>query len=76
MYGARPLRRALQRFVENPLAKMLLSGELEGGDTVTVDLADGSLSFRKAERPLLWWRSSMLEWVPRNRRAIHKLARL
>ena len=49
VYGARPLRRALQRFVENPLAKMLLSGELEEGDTVTVDLADGSLSFRKAE---------------------------
>ena len=49
VYGARPLRRALQRFVENPLAKMLLSGELEEGDAVTVDLEDGSLSFRKAE---------------------------
>ena len=49
VYGARPLRRALQRFVENPLAKMLLSGELEEGDAVAVDLEDGSLSFRKAE---------------------------
>ena len=52
-YGARPLRRALQRFVENPLAKMLLSGELEEGDAVTVDLEDGSLSFRKAEAALM-----------------------
>ena len=49
VYGARPLRRALQRFVENPLAKMLLAGELEEGDTITVDLEDGSLDFRKKE---------------------------
>ena len=49
VYGARPLRRALQRFVENPLAKMLLAGELEEGDAVTVDLQDGSLNFRREE---------------------------
>jgi ATP-dependent Clp protease ATP-binding subunit ClpA len=49
VYGARPLRRALQRFVENPLAKMLLAGELEEGDSVTVDLQDGSLNFRREE---------------------------
>ena len=47
VYGARPLRRALQRFVENPLAKMLLAGDLEEGDAVTVGLEGGSLSFRR-----------------------------
>ncbi len=49
VYGARPLRRALQRYVENSLAKMLLSGELEEGDTITVGLKNGSLDFRKKE---------------------------
>ena len=49
MYGARPLRRALQRYVENPLAKMLLAGELEEGDAITVGLEDGGLGFRKKE---------------------------
>jgi ATP-dependent Clp protease ATP-binding subunit ClpC len=47
VYGARPLRRALQRFVENPLAKMLLAGDLMEGDAVTVGLERGSLSFRR-----------------------------
>ena len=49
VFGARPLRRALQRYVENPLAKMLLAGELEEGDTITVGLEDGSLDFQKKE---------------------------
>ncbi len=49
VYGARPLRRALQRYVENPLAKMLLSGELEEGDAISVDLKEGSLDFQKKE---------------------------
>ena len=52
VYGARPLRRALQRYVENPLARMLLAGELEEGDTITVGLQDGSLDFhRKTAEP-------------------------
>jgi len=38
-FGARPLRRALQRFVENPLSKRILSGEFHEGDTVIVDAA-------------------------------------
>ena len=50
VYGARPLRRALQRFVENPLAKMLLSGELEEGESVTVGLDEGGLTFEKEEQ--------------------------
>ncbi len=47
-YGARPLKRALQRLVENPLALRLLEGEFAGGDSVLVDAADGELVFRKA----------------------------
>jgi ATP-dependent Clp protease ATP-binding subunit ClpB len=47
-YGARPLKRAIQRFVENPLALRLLEGDFEEGDTVRVDVADGELIFAKA----------------------------
>jgi len=47
-YGARPLKRALQRLVENPLALRLLEGEFEPGDTVVVDVRDGELVFEKS----------------------------
>jgi ATP-dependent Clp protease ATP-binding subunit ClpB len=47
-YGARPLKRALQRLVENPLALRLLEGEFAEGDTVRVEVTDGGLAFAKA----------------------------
>src|ERR671925_514437 len=47
-YGARPLKRALQRLVENPLALRLLEGEFAEGDTVRVDAEDEELVFEKA----------------------------
>jgi ATP-dependent Clp protease ATP-binding subunit ClpB len=47
-YGARPLKRALQRLVENPLALRLLEGEFAEGDTVRVDAQNGELAFEKA----------------------------
>jgi ATP-dependent Clp protease ATP-binding subunit ClpB len=47
-YGARPLKRAIQRQVENPLALRLLEGEFEEGDTVRVDVEDGELTFERA----------------------------
>jgi ATP-dependent Clp protease ATP-binding subunit ClpB len=47
-YGARPLKRSLQRLVENPLAMRLLEGEFAEGDTIRVDVADGELTFAKA----------------------------
>jgi ATP-dependent Clp protease ATP-binding subunit ClpB len=47
-YGARPLKRALQRLVENPLALRLLEGEFSDGDTVRVDARDGELVFERA----------------------------
>ncbi len=47
-YGARPLKRALQRLVENPLAMRLLESEFQDGDVVRVDVRDGDLVFEKA----------------------------
>jgi ATP-dependent Clp protease ATP-binding subunit ClpB len=47
-YGARPLRRALQRLVENPLARRVLAGDFVRGETVRIDAADGELTFAKA----------------------------
>ena len=48
-YGARPLKRAIQRLVENPLALRLLEGDFGDGDTIRVDAVDGELVFAKAE---------------------------
>jgi ATP-dependent Clp protease ATP-binding subunit ClpB len=47
-YGARPLKRAIQRLIENPLALRLLEGDFAEGDTVRVDVEDGELVFTKA----------------------------
>jgi ATP-dependent Clp protease ATP-binding subunit ClpB len=47
-YGARPLKRAIQRLVENPLALRLLEGDFADGDTIRVDAGDGELVFEKA----------------------------
>ena len=44
-YGARPLRRAIQRYVEDPLSDMLLKGELQNGQTIFVSLVDNELNF-------------------------------
>ena len=45
VFGARPLRRALQRYVENPLAKKLLSGEFSEGNHIEVTVVKGLLAF-------------------------------
>ena len=47
-YGARPLKRAIQRLVENPLALRLLEGDFAEGDTVRVDTRGDELVFEKA----------------------------
>jgi ATP-dependent Clp protease ATP-binding subunit ClpB len=47
-YGARPLKRAIQRMLENPLALRLLEGEFADGDTVRVDAQHGELVFERA----------------------------
>jgi ATP-dependent Clp protease ATP-binding subunit ClpB len=45
VYGARPLKRAIQQQLENPLAQAILSGQFGNGDTVRVDAEDGKLVF-------------------------------
>ena len=47
VYGARPLRRAVTRFLENPLSKGILSGEINSGDHVIVDAGTGGLVLTK-----------------------------
>ncbi len=51
-YGARPLKRAIQRLLENPLALRLLEGDFGEGDTVRVEAAGGELSFQTGVRHL------------------------
>jgi ATP-dependent Clp protease ATP-binding subunit ClpB len=45
MFGARPLKRTIQRRVQNPLAMKLLAGEFHDGDTIEVDAVDGGYTF-------------------------------
>jgi ATP-dependent Clp protease ATP-binding subunit ClpB len=45
VYGARPLKRALQQYLENPLAEKILDGTFAPGDTIQVDVEDGKLVF-------------------------------
>jgi ATP-dependent Clp protease ATP-binding subunit ClpB len=51
VYGARPLKRVIQRYLENPLAEQILAGKFLPGDSVQVSAADGELKLeRKAAR--------------------------
>jgi ATP-dependent Clp protease ATP-binding subunit ClpC len=45
MYGARPLRRAIQKYVENPISTKILQGEFKEGDTIAISLKEDNLSF-------------------------------
>ena len=49
VYGARPLRRAIQQQIVQPLALRLLQGDFHDGDTIVVDVRDGRLDFRRQE---------------------------
>ena len=49
VYGARPLRRAIQSRIEDPLAEKLLEGAFQAGDSVTVDYAEGVFRFDKPD---------------------------
>jgi len=51
VYGARPLRRAIQRYVENPLSTRILQGEFKEGDTVSIGLQEDNLNFTNHEKP-------------------------
>jgi ATP-dependent Clp protease ATP-binding subunit ClpB len=50
VYGARPLKRAIQRLLQDPLATLVLRGDFKAGDHVLVDVgSDGGLTFKKGE---------------------------
>jgi ATP-dependent Clp protease ATP-binding subunit ClpB len=49
-FGARPLKRLIQREIQDPLALLLLSGEATDGDTIVVEASGGGLALRVAER--------------------------
>jgi ATP-dependent Clp protease ATP-binding subunit ClpB len=52
VYGARPLKRAIQQSIENPLAQEILAGRFGPRDTVVIDAAAGAIVFRKeGEQP-------------------------
>jgi len=52
-YGARPLKRTIQRRLQDPLAMELLQGRFRAGDTVLVDVEDGEYHFSPAQEPSL-----------------------
>ena len=45
MFGARPLKRAVQRMLQNPLALAVLEGTFKEGDVIVADVQEGSLAF-------------------------------
>jgi ATP-dependent Clp protease ATP-binding subunit ClpC len=49
-FGARPMRRTIQREVDNQLSRLLLDGQIAAGQEVTVDVGDGGLTFAAHER--------------------------
>ena len=53
MYGARPLARAIQRHLENPLSKRILSGDFGPGSKIVVDVENDRLTFAESGIPML-----------------------
>jgi len=47
LYGARPLKRAIQQQIENPVSRLILEGQYGPKDTIVVDVRDGDLVFEK-----------------------------
>jgi ATP-dependent Clp protease ATP-binding subunit ClpB len=50
VYGARPLKRAIQSEIENPLAREILTGNFMAKDTVIIDYKAGKMTFSKATK--------------------------
>ena len=51
VYGARPLRRAIQRYIENPISTRILQSEFKEGDTIAIRVQEDSLSFAPVKTP-------------------------
>jgi ATP-dependent Clp protease ATP-binding subunit ClpB len=52
VYGARPLKRVIQKSLQDPLARLILEGRIQDGDEVRVDAGDGSLLINGNAVPL------------------------
>jgi ATP-dependent Clp protease ATP-binding subunit ClpB len=50
LFGARPLKRTIQNYIENPLAKLILSGTFSEGDVINVDIKDDEIKFLKKKK--------------------------
>jgi len=50
-FGARPIRRAIQRYIENPLSSEILEGKFKEGDTISIDYRDDKVVFEKQSGP-------------------------
>ena len=50
LFGARPLKRAIQREIQDPLAMALLEGEFSEGDTIRIDFHEETIVFEEADR--------------------------
>ncbi|MBN1761978.1 MAG: ATP-dependent chaperone ClpB [Methanomicrobia archaeon] len=48
VFGARPVKRTIQRLIEDPLSKKILDGEFGEGDTIKADVSDGAIAFSRA----------------------------
>jgi len=72
IYGARPLKRAIQRYVQNPLALSVLEGSFSEGDHVIVSTGpDGELSFsKKSETQVFAGQRDLESWTPLPERAL------
>jgi ATP-dependent Clp protease ATP-binding subunit ClpC len=55
IYGARPLRRAIQRYVENPISNKILQDEFKEGDTIAISLREDNLSFAARKTATAKW---------------------
>ena len=63
-FGARPLARALQKLIEDPLAEKIIGKELVEGDTVAIDLKDKELTFTVEKGPVIVEASESIEIQP------------
>ena len=63
-FGARPLKRVIQRLVEDPLSEGLLAGEFQEGDTVLADLEDGEVKLHMVEKAAEGNGEGVLEALP------------
>ena len=52
VYGARPLKRAIQKYVEDPLSEELLKGKFQEGDIIVCKVSKGTLKFSKRRKPV------------------------